>query len=127
MVVGLGTGAAQQAPAAGPDASQETTAQLLEQLKAQDARLKELEAQVAKLKAGQSATPAVPPPAAEAAPAATTSPPTATPGAEAATPAPAPEIFRFMSRGPQYVPRRRFVPYGAWSRWMCGVRLGVPD
>jgi hypothetical protein len=63
---GLGTGsglAAAQAqtassPAASsPDASSETIAQLLEQLKAQDARLKELEAQVSQLKAAQSNKP----------------------------------------------------------------------
>jgi hypothetical protein len=95
MLAGLETAAAQQAPAAAPDASAETTAQLLEQLKAQDARLKELEAQVAKLKAAQPTTPAEAPastPAAVgAAPVATTPPPTAAPPADAAIPAPAPE------------------------------------
>jgi hypothetical protein len=95
MLAGLETAAAQQAPAAAPDASPETIAQLLEQLKAQDTRLKELEAQVAKLKAAQTATPAetpaVTPAPVETAPAAATPPATAAPAAEAATPAPTPE------------------------------------
>jgi hypothetical protein len=94
MLAGLETAAAQQAPAAAPDASPETIAQLLEQLKAQDARLKELEAQVAKLKAAQTATPAespaITPAPVETAPVAATSPATPAPAAEAA-PAPTPE------------------------------------
>jgi len=56
MLAGLEMAAAQQAPAAAPDASPETIAQLLEQLKAQDARLKELEAQVEMLRGGSTAT-----------------------------------------------------------------------
>ena len=50
MAFGMALAFAQQTPAPAPDSSPETTAQLLEQLKAQDARLKELEAQVAKLR-----------------------------------------------------------------------------
>ena len=87
IVFGAEVAGAQQAPVPAPDSSPETTAQLLEQLKAQDARLKELEAQVSKLKAAQPATPgetpAATPPAAETAPAATT-PPAATAPADAA-------------------------------------------
>jgi hypothetical protein len=98
MLVGLLSAAAQQTPARVTDASPETTAQLLEQLKAQDARLKELEAQVAKLKAAQPATPgettAAPPPAAATAPVAATPVPAAAPAADAAagaSAAPAPQ------------------------------------
>ena len=75
IVFGAEVAGAQQAPVPAPDSSPETTAQLLEQLKAQDARLKELEAQVSKLKAAHPATPGetpvATPPAAETAPAAT--------------------------------------------------------
>ncbi len=91
MLAGWQMAAAQQAPT---DASPETTAQLLEQLKAQDARLKELEAEMAKLKAAQSGAPAeihaASPAPVEAAPAAAAPPATAAPAAEAATPAPEP-------------------------------------
>src|ERR1700691_4970143 len=97
MLVGLESAGAQQTPVPATDASPETTAQLLEQLKAQDARLKELEAQVAKLKAAQPAapgeTPATTPAAASTTPVDTT-PATAAPAADAAaiaTPAPAPQ------------------------------------
>ncbi|MGA3226171.1 MAG: hypothetical protein ABSC65_20570 [Acidobacteriaceae bacterium] len=96
MLVGVESAGAQQTPAPAADASPETTAQLLEQLKAQDARLKELEAQVEKLKAAQQGaaaeTPA-PPPATVGVPAAAAPPATpAAPAADAAaaTPAPAP-------------------------------------
>jgi hypothetical protein len=91
ILAGLESAAAQQTPATAPTPRSETTAQLLEQLKAQDARLKELEAQVAKLQAAQAAKPAetpAPPPAAVAAPPAETVPATPTPEATAATPAP---------------------------------------
>jgi hypothetical protein len=91
ILAGLESAAAQQTPATAPTPPSETTAQLLEQLKAQDARLKELEAQVAKLQAAQAAKPAetpAPPPAAVAAPPAETVPATPTPEATAATPAP---------------------------------------
>jgi hypothetical protein len=98
MVFGMALAFAQQTPAPAPDSSPETTAQLLEQLKAQDARLKELEAQVAKLKAAQPATPeetpAATPAAAGMAPVATTPATTAAPAADAAaiaTAAPAPQ------------------------------------
>jgi hypothetical protein len=67
MVFGVELALAQQTPSPAVDASPETTAQLLEQLKAQDARLKELEAQVAKLKAAQPAAPAETPAATPAA------------------------------------------------------------
>jgi hypothetical protein len=99
MLVGLEQASAQQSPAPASDASPETTAQLLEVLKAQDARLKELEAQVGQLKAAQPATPgqapvASAPAAAAAAPVATTPANGAAPAADAAasaTAAPAPE------------------------------------
>ena len=79
MLVGLDSAGAQQTPAPATDASPETTAQLLELLKAQDARLKELEAQGAKLKAAQPATPGespATPPVAAGAPAVAATPAT---------------------------------------------------
>lgn len=98
MVLGMELAFAQQTPAPAPDSSPETMTQLLEQLKAQDARLKELEAQVAKLKAAQPAppgqTPAATPVAAGMAPVATTPATAAAPAADAAaiaTAAPAPQ------------------------------------
>jgi hypothetical protein len=97
MLVGLDSAGAQQTPAPATDASPETTAQLLELLKAQDARLKELEAQVAKLKAAQPATagetPPSPPATAGVPPVAATpaTPATAPPAATAAG-APAPPV-----------------------------------
>jgi hypothetical protein len=97
MLAGLPSAGA-QAPAPAADASPETTAQLLELIKAQDARLKELEAQVTKLKAAQPGapgeTPAVPPPVAATAPEAATPAPAAAPAADAAasaSAAPAPQ------------------------------------
>jgi hypothetical protein len=96
MVFGMELALAQQTPAPAADASPETTTQLIEQLKAQDARLKELEAEVSKLKAAQPATgetPAPKPPAdAGMTPAPTTPPPTAAPAAAdtAASPTPVP-------------------------------------
>ena len=94
MLVGLESAGAQQTVATASDASPETTAQLLELLKAQDARLKELEAQVAKLKAAQPATPGetpAPPPGAAAMPPVVPAPaPAAAPAAEASA-APAPQ------------------------------------
>jgi hypothetical protein len=80
------------------------------QLKAQDAGLKELEAQVAKLRAAQTATPAetpdVPRPRQRRLPAATTPPATATPAAaEAATPTPAPEPAAIV---PDHIPAGGF-------------------
>jgi hypothetical protein len=56
-MVGAGTAIAQIAPASSPDSSQENIAQLIEQLKAQDARLKYLETEISQLKAGQPSTP----------------------------------------------------------------------
>lgn len=53
LLVGLGSGAAQEPAPPAPAASPEVGARLLEQLRAQDARLKELESQVAELKAAQ--------------------------------------------------------------------------
>jgi hypothetical protein len=98
MLASLSSTAAQQTPAPPTDASPATTTQLLELIKAQDARLKDLEAQVAKLKAAQPATPgetpAVPPPAAATAPEAATPAPAAAPAADAAaspSAAPAPQ------------------------------------
>jgi hypothetical protein len=91
---GLESAAAQQNPATAPATPSETTAQLLQQLKAQDVRLKELEAQVAKLQAAQAAkpaeTPATPPAAGGAPPAETAPAPSATPAPEATAAAPAP-------------------------------------
>jgi hypothetical protein len=90
MVCGMDFALAQQTPAPAADGSPETTAQLLEQLKAQDARLKELEAEVSKLKAAQPTTPGETPAAAPAAasapmaPAATTPTPAEAPAADAA-------------------------------------------
>ena len=89
MVFGMELAFAQQTPAPAPESPLETTAQLLQQLKAQDARLKQLEAQVAKLMAAQppGEPPAVTPVVAGMAPVATTS---AT-AAAIATAAPAPQ------------------------------------
>jgi hypothetical protein len=75
IVLGSGTAPAQEPLPSGADASRQTMAQLLEQLKSQDARLKELEAQVSQLQAAQ---PTKPMPAPSTAPAA---PADATPGA----------------------------------------------
>jgi hypothetical protein len=98
MLAGLPSAGAQQSPAPPADASPATTAQLLELIKAQDARLKELEAQVAKLKAAQPAAPGeapvAPPPAVatEPAPATPVTPAAPAPDAAAiATAAPAPQ------------------------------------
>jgi hypothetical protein len=99
MLVGLPSAGGQQPTAPAADASPETTAQLMELLRAQDARLKELEAQVAKLKAAQQATPgetsvATPPAVATAPAPATPAAPAAAPAADAAAiaaAAPAPE------------------------------------
>ncbi len=74
MLAGLDSARAQQAPAAA-DPSPGTTGQLLELLKAQDARLKELEAHVAKLMAARPASPGATPTAA----------PTATAGYQASS------------------------------------------
>jgi hypothetical protein len=99
MVCGIELALAQQTPAPAADASPQTTAQLLELLKAQDARLKDLEAEVSKLKAAQPSTPGGTPATAPAAvdgaavaPAATTQATPEAPAADAAaipTPPPA--------------------------------------
>jgi hypothetical protein len=94
MVFGMDCALAQQIPAPAADASPETTAQLLEQLKAQDARLKQLEAEVSRLKAAPPNTPGEIPaaaPAAPMAPPATAPAPAEAPAADsAAIPAPPP-------------------------------------
>ena len=93
MVFGMDFALAQQTPAPPADTSPEPTAQLLELLKAQDARLKELEAEVSKLKAAQPAapgeTPAAAPTAAGVAPVAA-APATAEPPATDAVASPTP-------------------------------------
>ncbi|HXP06977.1 MAG TPA: hypothetical protein VN828_00710, partial [Acidobacteriaceae bacterium] len=81
MVFAMHCALAQQTPALAADAAPDATAQLQEQLKAQDARLKELEAEVSRLKAAQPNTPGENPAAAPAAPMAP--PATAPAGAEA--------------------------------------------
>ena len=88
MLAGLPPAVAQQNPAPSADASPATTTQLLELIKAQDARLKELEAQVSKLKAAQPATPGETPAALP--PAVATEPAPATPVTPAAPTAEAP-------------------------------------
>src|SRR5277367_551561 len=95
MVCGI-EALAQQTPAPAADASPQTTARLLELLKAQDARLKDLEAEVSKLKAAQPSTPggtpAAAPTAAGVAPVATAPAAAEPPAADAAaspTPPPA--------------------------------------
>jgi hypothetical protein len=72
MVFGMESSHAQQTPAPAPEASPATVAQLLEQIKAQEARLKELEAQVSKLSTAQPASRGEAPAAAETAPTGTT-------------------------------------------------------
>jgi hypothetical protein len=72
MVFGMESAHAQQTPAPAPEASPATVAQLLEQIKAQEARLKELEAQVSKLSTAQPSSPGEAPAAAETAPTGTT-------------------------------------------------------
>jgi hypothetical protein len=96
MVLGAESASAQQNQAAAPD----STTQLLEQIKAQEERLKELEGEVAKLRAAQSAktgevptstsTPAATP-SVEATPPATPAATPTTDTAAAPTPAPAPQ------------------------------------
>jgi hypothetical protein len=121
MVLGTELALAQQTPAPAADASPETTAQLLEQLKAQDARLKELEAEVSKLKAAQPATPGETPAAALAAAAAAeaTTPPAA--AAPAAAPAADTAAIATAAPAPQELPTAQAADAG-----MGGHSMEIP-